>query len=562
MDMDKLRPQGAPDTSAADAAAEAAKQQVEKTTEAAKEAATQGAKETVQAYGKAANQAAEEEEVHIYDTLTDPPPQLKQDMSQIGQGAVEALVDGANTAAEEEEVHIQDTLTNPLSTLPGELGGIAANAVDAFVSKIEAGEDRAYKAGAKLGGGAGRGAAASLEIRSPSRVMTRLADNVTSTTANRIEAGIPKVQRISEAFGSAISSGYSNGYVDTINNGRVHRPLESNSSRVDETLARISNMGYIPGDVWTAMDPPKKQTGGGGGGGGNKAAPPPDYSAGINATLARVAQEQANLRAAINGYDAEYQRMLELTGSWRPYYDETELDQRVNAIENKYKALIDAEQAGYDALSQEEQQARSQAHNKLMAQLQENQREEISSIQQNYKLQQQLGADYLASVSSSLSAALAAKQEEARAEDYQQTVADLEKQIRQTRSARERRELTEELERLQRDEALRLEQQQLNDTLAGINALNKALGAGVIGLGDLLADPTLQTGTGGLGAVQGITAEQLESVLQAMADRQAAGGTQYSIDLSGAVIRDDSDIDRIIDGFEERMRSIQRDMWR
>ena len=51
-------------------------------------------------------------------------------------------------------------------------------------------------------------------------------------------------------------------------------------------------------------------------------------------------------------------------------------------------------------------------------------------------------------------------------------------------------------------------------------------------------------------------------MLQAMADRQAAGGTQYSIDLSGAVIRDDSDIDRIIDGFEERMRSIQRDMWR
>lgn len=496
----------------------------------------------------AANSAAEEEEVHIWETLT-PPPQLKNDMNQAGQDAGGALVDGANTGAEEEEVHLEDTLTDPLSALPGAMGAIGAQAGRDLAAQARAQGAQVKAAGLYLGKQMEAGTKQGLGIASPAKSMINIVHNVRDTVVNTSKSILAAVKGAGNTVGSAYSDSYNAGVVKEISNPAPVAPAVN--SRVEETLARISGMGYIPGDVWTAMDPPKK-----GGGGGGK----PKNTDGIDAILARVAQEQANLRAAINGYDAEYQRMLELTGSWRPYYDETELDQRVDAIEKKYKALIDAEQAGYDALSQEEQQARSEAHNKLMAQLQDNQREEISAIQQNYKLQQQLGADFLASVSSSLSAAFAAKQEAARAEDYQDNVADLEKQIRQTRSAREKRELTEELERLQRDEALRLEQQQLNDTLAGINALNKALGAGVIGLGDLLADPTLQTGTGGLGAVQGITAEQLESVLQAMADRQAAGGTQYSIDLSGAVIRDDSDIDRIIDGFEERMRSIMRDM--
>lgn len=507
----------------------------------------------------AANQAAEEEEVHIWETLT-PPPQLKKDLNQAGQDAGGALVDGANTGAEEEEVHIEDTLTGPVGNLPAAMGAIGAQAGRDLAAQARAQGPQVRAAGVHLGKQMEAGTKQGLGIASPAKSMINIVHNIRDTVVNTSKSIVAAVKGAGNTVGTAYSDSYNAGVINEILNPAAVTPAAN--PRVEETLARISGMGYIPGDVWTAMDPPKKGSGGGGGGGGSKAAPAPDYSAGINATLARVAQEQANLRAAINGYDAEYQRMLELTGSWRPYYDETELDQRVDAIEKKYKALIDAEQAGYDALSQEEQQARSQAHSKLMAQLQDNQREEISAIQQNYKLQQQLGADFLASISSSLSAAFAAKQEAARAEDYQDNVADLEKRIRQTRSARERRELTEELERLQRDEALRLEQQQLNDTLAGINALNKALGAGVIGLGDLLADPKLQTGTGGLGAVQGITAEQLESVLQAMADRQAAGGTQYSIDLSGAVIRDDSDIDRIIDGFEEQMRSIQRDMWR
>lgn len=547
------------DGAALDEAKRKKKQEGKELAQARAEGEAEGARETAQGVAEAYEtniEGAKENRDKIFGSIVDLGDEARDKGRESGAEAVQSVNEGAAS----QEVTVDESIMQPLEKLPDEAGAIGGQIGRELGSGARAQGAYVYSSGQYLGGRMEAGIKKSLGIASPSKVITGVIHNIRDTAINVTKSIGPAIEKAFNWLGGVQADSYQSGYQEQVEKGREYRPLDSDAASnqpIDAGVVDARGANAIPRNNTSNKSPR-----GSGGGGRSAETVKPDYSAGVSATLARVTEEENRLRAALDSYDAEYQRMLELTGSWRPYYDETELDQRVDAIEKKYKKLIDAEQAGYEALSQEEQQARSQAHSKLMAQLQDNQREEISSIHQNYRLQQQLGADFLASVSSSLSAAFAAKQETARAEDYDKSVADLEKRIRQTRSAREKRELTEELERLQRDEALRLEQQQLNDTLAGINALNKALGAGVIGLGDLLADPTLQTGTGGLGAVQGITAEQLESVLQAMADRQAAGGTQYSIDLSGAVIRDDSDIDRIIDGFEERMRSIQRDMWR
>ena len=106
---------------------------------------------------------------------------------------------------------------------------------------------------------------------------------------------------------------------------------------------------------------------------------------------------------------------------------------------------------------------------------------------------------------------------------------------------------------------MRQEQEKLNSTLKGLNALKTAVSAGVIGLNDLTGIGNIGNYGAGLKHVQGITAEQLAAVLDKIKSGGSDYGNHYTIDLSGAVIRDDSDIDRIVEGFERETRSYQRD---
>lgn len=548
------------DGAALDEAKRKKKQEGKELAQARAEGEAEGARETAQGVAEAYEtniEGAKENRDKIFGSIVDLGDEARDKGRESGAEAVQSVNEGAAS----QEVTVDESIMQPLEKLPEEAGAIGGQIGRELGSGARAQGAYVYRSGQYLGGRMEAGIKKSLGIASPSKVITGIIHNIRDTAINITKSIGPAIEKAFNWLGGVQADSYQSGYQEQVEKGREYRPLDPNAAAnqpiIDAGVVDARGANAIPRNNTSNKSPL-----GSGGGGRSAETVKPDYSAGVNATLARVTEEENRLRAALDSYDAQSERLLSLTASWRPYYDKTELDRQVAAINEKYKALMDAETAGYEALGEAERQARSQAHNRLMQQLQQNQRDEVSALQSNYRLQQQLGADFLSSTSNALSAAFAARQEAARTEDYQNSVAELEKRIRQSRSARERRELTEQLDRMRRDEGLRQEQQTLNETLQGIQAMQKALSAGVIGLGDLLSDPSLQRGTGGLGAVQGITAEQLESVLDAVADRQAQGGHQYSIDLSGAVIRDESDIDRIIDGFEERMRSIQRDMWR
>lgn len=495
--------------------------------------------------------------------------EIRETAPQEGAEAGAAVITSANESAQSQEVTVDDAVLNPLNDLPGEMGRIGTNAAVTLANSVSAQADAAYASGGIIGNAVERGAKDALQIASPSKRMQAIADISIWSLNDRLEAGMPSTYQISKKAGTAIYQGEEDGYREAVKAGRTYIPLDKDPV----PGVRTAGGGLPKGAVLrSAIDKSiekntKPRTGGGG---GSKAAPAPiDYSAGIYQTMDQVQQHQEALQWMNMVADSERERLLALSGDWRAYYDKTQMDQMVEAVQDKYRRLMDAEQAGFAALTQEEQQARSQAHSQLMQQLQQNQNAEISRLKENYDLQRRLATDFLSAQAAALQDAFAQKQEAARAEDYEQNIAELEKRIRQSRSARERRELTEELERMRRDEALRLEQEALNQALRGIEGLKGAVASGVIGLGDLTGDRSLPASAfgAGLSKVQGITAEQLERALTAIADRQesqAQAGNHYSIDLSGAVIRDDSDIDRIVAAFEERSRSIQRDInvWR
>ena len=69
----------------------------------------------------------------------------------------------------------------------------------------------------------------------------------------------------------------------------------------------------------------------------------------------------------------------------------------------------------------------------------------------------------------------------------------------------------------------------------------------------------------GLPGLDNISAEQLQAVFDAIVasanatgNNTASGGNIYQIDLRGATVRSDDDIDMIVDRLEERMRSAER----
>lgn len=555
------------------------------------QAAEQGKKEG-QARVKAANQAAQSEASTVAEGLKAPEAEITDSYHRAGSLSVQA----ANEAAAAEPVTIADNLKAPEAEITAGFRQTGLMAVAGYINAIQSSVGRAESAGRQLGAATVRGLNQSLEIRSPSKKTEKSALDAVAGFVNPLKASgktvlnavrsvgsaaITGFQELSSSFSGnfnqAAQSAYNQGAVNELLNPAAKKPLAtlnsmplpadfyknigSVSQKTWEQAARVTGSKTAwPGGAGTNSG---RGGGGSAGGGTDYAPPPPDYSWAIQQTLAKVDAERQRMTGVVAGYDAQHARMLDMAGPWRAYYDQSAIDKQVQAIQDKYQAMMDAEQKGFDALSEGERQARSQAHSQLMQQLRQSQQEEVDAIRQNYDLQRRLATDWLTAQADLMTQQFNQKQEAARAEDYADNVAELEKRIRQTRSARERRELTEELERMRRDEALRQDQLALQSAMQGFAALKNAVNQGVIGLGDLTGDRTLPASAFGAGLkhVQGVTADQLESVLTAIADRQAQqSGNTYTIDLSGAVIRDDSDIDRIVAAFEERNRSIQRDM--
>lgn len=460
----------------------------------------------------------------------------RQDAAETGAEIGDALVG----AMGDREISIYDIWGEGAKGLAGQAYGIGQNTGNSLASGLESTAGRVRRASAMLGRLVPWALKEELDIRSPSRVMRDIANNVVSTYESTLLYGAHGVRKSAEKLGAATVAGITEGnkldnpdYIRGYNKDAPDRTPRDGQTGLDGISITTSTTGATGAAS-------KKQ------------------AASSASSFYNLAAEQAAFDDLMAGYNAAYERMLRLAGDHRAYYQKQDIELQLKAIEEKYAAMIKAENEGYEALSKEQQKTYEKAHAERLQMLQEQQNKELEIVRDNYDLQKRLAADWLTSVEDGLSAEFAAKQEAARAEDYAANMADLEKRIRQTRSARERRELSEELARMQRDEALRQEQQALQDTMKGFAALRQAASAGVIGLGDLLQDDNLTRGAG-LAHVQGITADQLNSVLRTISERAEKGGNTYTIDLSGAVIRDDSDITRIVDAFEARMRSVARD---
>lgn len=464
---------------------------------------------------------------------------VNQDFQNSGQEAAKTF----ESAVQDEEVHYKDVFVSPISGVPGEFGSIAGNAVSAFVGSVLAGTGRAYAAGRALAAATERGAKTSLKIASPSRVMLAIGLNVVRTYADTIKAGIPKVIDAAKRLGQATAGAggaaadpqqsYQNGFIAGMQKEASDAPQTPGYRVAGGGLPKVTPAVRKQIDAANKKKKAKKRSSGGG------------YAALSSAwdTPAPMLPGDPQFDARMAAYEAQRERMLLLAGSWRAYYDDSAYDRAVKAIEDKYDALIGGQTEGTETLREE-------------------QRKELDALKKNYELQKKLATDWIDTQGALLQEEYARKQEIYRASDYDKAVAEMEKRVRQTRSARERRELTEELERMRRDEAMRLEGAKLQETLAGMGALKQAVNAGVIGLGELTQDrllPSVAFGAG-LRQVQGITADQLQSVLDAMQGGARMSGNHYTIDLSGAVIRSEDDIYRIADAFEQKQRSILRDL--
>ena len=213
-----------------------------------------------------------------------------------------------------------------------------------------------------------------------------------------------------------------------------------------------------------------------------------------------------------------------------------------------------------------------------------------AAIKEQYSLQKEMALDWLDNQADLLQQQLDDQRAAYDEEDYQQELAELKKQQRQSKSAREKRELQEQIDRMERDHALEAQEAALQETLAGYDALREAVQSGLIGLGDL----TGNTAFGSLplarrawvnwtqlrprpanvlnsldrsalagGTEATVTAAQmLRPCLRGDPKRRARGGgkegSHYTIDLRGCVVRDESDIDLIVEKLEARMRAAGR----
>lgn len=459
---------------------------------------------------------------------------LFSDGAQGAQDGANALSQGAETG---------------MSGLPDSFSEIGENAVNSFTGKLSSGTDKAQVAGRVLGASAAKGMKEALGIASPSRVAINIARNVIDTTSVALKAGIKKVRQAAVSVGSAIAVGENEGY----QSGYRSRVLAGLKDYRNNTIRAIEEIAEKAEKAISKTKPIKTTT-------TTTTTSAPKVVAGSRQPTAPLL-DLKGMGAITDGLESDRERLLRITGAWRPYYDKSKIDLELEAIADKYKRLEEAESDFFEKLTKKQQETEQKAHEERLEKIRTQAQEEAALTRETHSLQKQIALDYLSSRADALSAAIAQKQEEYQRDDYEKELADLEKRRRQTRSARERRELTEEIDRLIRDEETRLERQRLNETLAGFNAMREAVSKGVIGLGDLIQDRTLTDLSFGAGLqhVQGITAEQLAEVLKSSSEG-IGQGNHYTIDLRGAVVRDDSDIERIIAAFEQSQRSVMRSL--
>lgn len=439
---------------------------------------------------------------------------------------------------------IQETLKAP--NLASEYSEAARNASNAFTSTLKYSEAKA--AGARFGNASIKGMREALEIRSPSRKSKRIAMYTSDGFVNYMAAETGRAARAGRNYAISAYTGMSQeaaiqkGKLEKMNGFSMNYQV-SPSRRAGGGLPKLSQKDR---DFYNRSQHKKASV-------GNASKPATDSWTPLTLPNSDY----------LNKLEALRQKLLGLSGSHRAYYDESTMDKELKALQGKWERLIEAEINGYEALSQVEQEKHQKQHSARLEAMQKQQNEEINALKSNYDLQKRLAYDFLQARADALSAEHEKKRRNAEVDDERKEMAALEKRIRQSRSARERRELTEELERMRRDKSLRLENEQLQSALKGLNALKNAVNKGVVGLGTLIGDTSIYTGTG-IKDVQGATSEQLSLALQAIQESARTSnnqsGNHYTIDLQGATIRNEEDVRHLADEFERVIRSYGRGM--
>jgi TP901 family phage tail tape measure protein len=288
--------------------------------------------------------------------------------------------------------------------------------------------------------------------------------------------------------------------------------------------------------------------------------------------------DRQTFQARLDQQERQHSVMMAMIGDYSAWYADTTLDTALEESAAFYEAKQDAIKAQYDAdMAKTKKQAQKDAltasYNERIALISEQSTAEQNALRENYEIQQRIALQWINNQKELMNQELAAKQEAARKEDYEEELADLQKRQRQTKSARERRELQEQIDDMIRNEQLRQDEAAAQQVQTALGQMATAVSAGIIGLGDLTQNmnlPDVAFGSGGLGALTDITASDLDALLSNLSSSMQAGNStggfgigNMTIDLRGAVVRDQSDIDAITDGvidkLEDKLRSWQRD---
>lgn len=460
-----------------------------------------------------------------------------------GKKNSEAYAEGQQEKMGEKKSEIEELYKAP--DVSGSFESMANNAADAFISALKSRSREASDAGAAFGGSAMGGLKNKLEIRSPSRVTTRFAMHTADGYINQLKREKKRATKSGAYFGENVLDGMKSALTSGSQKAMDNFKLEYNGG---PGFRRAG--GGLPKLNAQAREHIAKQ---------NRAK---SYQRQVQGPASQAAPQSWSFnlpsRDEISRLDGIRERLLKLSGAHRAYYDETRHEKDIKAIDKKWKALIEKEEEGFRKLDDAQQTAQRESFNSHMQKLREMRAEELELVKKNYEIQKNMAVDFLEAQASSLTASYEAERKQAQKEEAEKEKAELKKRIRQSRSARERRELKEELERLEKNEALDRKNEELQARLSGLNALKNAVNKGIIGLGALMGNGDFYTGSG-LKTVQGATSENLglalKAIMESTARTASQGGNHYTIDLSGAVIRDDKDINRIVDEFDRITRS-------
>lgn len=519
----------------------------------------------------------------------DPEP-LKAAGEQAGEAAVDGLEEGS-----------ADAQTVGEQTAQG------------FAQGMESGSGAVQTAGIKLGNLAMRGLKQTLGIHSPSKVAIEAGSYFDAGFAAGITGGSGGAWAAATAVGRGSVKALATA-IDAHSDSKETKQQGLNwiggfASGIGDRLGKtklgkaVTTVTGEMGKIWdSAVDEVRKQQ--------NAKTTAASKARAQAAAAAEQARQQAvldgirqtasaTLAADTQAYEqrmtqlgTQTQSLLEFAGSHAIWYQDDKGETAAQDVKDRYDALIAEEKARYQqqvaGLTTDAQKtAAKEAYDDRIALLKKQKDAEVKAVQEQYELQKNMAADWLTYQKNLLSQELSAKRAAYEEDDYQDELAALQKKQRQSKSAREKRELQEQIDKMIRDHELEQEEAALQETLDAYDALIEAVNAGLIGMGDLTGSSAfgdLSFGTAGLSALDNLTSAQLAAVLgslsqSALADGTNAlvsasqmsaalqsayttsvqsGGNSYSIDLRGAVVRDESDIQRIVEELEKKLRETQR----